>query len=105
MMSVRVAWFAMLVLWAAAAAAESSKEALEGGLVNPGYHEQPSWFKTSFLDMREDVAEAAAEHKRLVLYFYQDGCPYCKKLLEVNFAQRGTILRVAVPRKRPSPRI
>ncbi|WP_456417914.1 thioredoxin family protein [Thiolapillus sp.] len=54
-------------------------------LVNPGYHEQPDWFKESFLDLGEDVAEAAAQNKRVLLYFYQDGCPYCAKLLEDNF--------------------
>ncbi len=54
-------------------------------LVNPGYHEQPGWFKESFLDLGEDVAEATAQNKRVLLYFYQDGCPYCAKLLEDNF--------------------
>ena len=48
------------------------------GMVNPGYHDQPAWFKQSFLDIREDVAEAAANDQRVVLYFYQVGCPYCK---------------------------
>ena len=58
------------------------------GMVNPGFHEQPDWFKVSFLDIREDVEEAAAEGKRLMVYFYQDGCPYCEKLLETNFGLR-----------------
>ena len=26
-----------------------------------------------------------------MLYFYQDGCPYCKKLLTVNFAQKSIL--------------
>ena len=56
---------------------------------NPGYHEQPDWFKASFLDLREDVAEATAQDKRLVLYFYQDGCPYCAKLLQENLADQS----------------
>jgi thioredoxin-related protein len=64
---------------------------LEPGMVNPGFHEQPEWFKQSFLDIREDVAEAAANGKRVMLYFYQDGCPYCKKLLETNFSQRDIV--------------
>lgn len=58
------------------------------GMVHPGYEEQPAWFKSSFLDLREDVAEAAQGGKRVLLYFYQDGCPYCKKLLQDNFGQR-----------------
>jgi len=46
----------------------------------------PAWFKESFLDFEEDIAEATAQNKRLVLYFYQSGCPYCNKLVEENFA-------------------
>lgn len=59
------------------------------GLVNPGYHDKPDWFKASFLDIREDIEEATATGKRLLLYFYQDGCPYCAKLLQDNFGNRS----------------
>lgn len=62
-------------------------EGLEAGMVNPGYHEKPAWFKSSFLDIREDIREAEADGKRVMLYFYQDGCPYCKRLLEDNLGQ------------------
>src|SRR5436190_17256424 len=48
--------------------------------------EAPDWFVQSFLDLREDVAEAAKDGKRVMLYFMQDGCPYCKRLVTVNFA-------------------
>lgn len=51
----------------------------------------PAWFKESFLDFEEDIAEAAAEGKRLVLYFWQTGCPYCNALVEHNFAQRDIV--------------
>ena len=47
----------------------------------------PSWFAQSLLDLREDIAEAAREGKRVMLYFEQPGCPYCKRLVEVNFRQ------------------
>ena len=50
--------------------------------------ENPSWFKESFLEFEEDIAEAAAENKRVMLYFYQDGCPYCNALIEHNLAQK-----------------
>ncbi len=66
----------------------AAEEKLQAGMVNPGYEEKPSWFKDSFLDIREDVAEATASGKRLILYFYQDGCPYCSKLLKDNFGNR-----------------
>jgi thioredoxin-related protein len=45
----------------------------------------PKWFTESFLDLKEDVREAAKEGRRLMLYFGQDGCPYCKALMKVNF--------------------
>ena len=61
---------------------------LQGDMVNPGYHEKPSWFKESFLDLREDVQEATENKKRVLLYFYQDGCPYCAKLLQDNLGQK-----------------
>ena len=51
----------------------------------------PAWFKESFLDFEEDIAEAAAQGKRLVLYFYQDGCPYCSALIQHNFGQRDIV--------------
>ncbi|MFK5915632.1 MAG: thioredoxin fold domain-containing protein [Woeseiaceae bacterium] len=63
-------------------------DAIQSDLVNPGYHEKPTWFKSSFLDLREDVAEATENKKRVLLYFYQDGCPYCAKLLQDNLGQK-----------------
>lgn len=70
-------------------AAGDPKAQLGPAMVNPGYEEKPDWFKDSFLDIREDVAEAASAGKRVMLYFYQDGCPYCAKLLSDNFADRS----------------
>lgn len=81
---------ALLLSLACSATAPAASEtgSLEPGLVNPGYQEHPSWFKQSFLDIREDVAEAQEAGKRVMLYFYQDGCPYCAKLLREGFADR-----------------
>ena len=45
----------------------------------------PKWFSDSFLDLPEDVRDAAGEGRRLMLYFGQDGCPYCKALMKANF--------------------
>ncbi len=50
--------------------------------------EYPAWFKESFLEFAEDVAEAAAAGRRLMVLFHQDGCPYCNRLVEVNLAQK-----------------
>jgi thioredoxin-related protein len=73
--------------------AEAPVASLDPGLVNPGYVEKPDWFANSFLDIREDLAEAASAGKRVLLYFYQDGCPYCKKLLDTNFALQETVAK------------
>lgn len=63
--------------------------ALNPDLTNPGFVEFPSWFKVSFLDFAEDNSEAQESNKHLLVFFYQDGCPYCRKTVEVNFAQKA----------------
>jgi thioredoxin-related protein len=55
--------------------------------------EVPAWFKVSFLDLRDDLKEATAGRKRLVLYFGQNGCPYCKRLMEVNWRQPDIVAK------------
>ncbi len=42
------------------------------------YHH--SWFKDSFLDLRDDIAEANEAGKQVVLFVEMNGCPYCQKL-------------------------
>ena len=54
-----------------------------------GLHKQP-WFHQSFLELADDVQEAAEEDKFLVVLIEQAGCPYCRELHEVNF-KRGEI--------------
>jgi thioredoxin-related protein len=80
---------AFLLALVAVPAAASDAAALGPGMVHPGYHAPPRWFTESFLDLREDVAEAAKAGRRVMIYFYQDGCPYCAKLLQVNFADKA----------------
>lgn len=46
-----------------------------------GLHKQ-DWFSITFRDVREDIADAAAADKRLVMIFEQRGCIYCKKVHE-----------------------
>lgn len=53
--------------------------------------EIPTWFTESFLEFPEDVEDAAREGKRLMLYFGQDGCPYCQQLMQTNFTQRAIV--------------
>jgi len=51
----------------------------------------PPWFTPSFLDLHDELQAATQEKKRLLLYFGQDGCPYCRRLMEVNFSQRAIV--------------
>ena len=53
--------------------------------------EYPGWFKDSFLDFNEDIKEAAADGKRVLLIFHQDNCPYCAELVEQNFSQKDIV--------------
>ena len=48
--------------------------------------ETPGWFKDSFLEFEEDVAEAAENGRRVMIYFHQEGCPYCAQLVDENFS-------------------
>lgn len=48
----------------------------------------PDWFKTSFMELEEDILEAKEAGKRLMLVFHQDGCPYCNAFVENNLAQK-----------------
>jgi len=57
----------------------------------PNAIEIPSWFTPSFLDFREDVRDAAKQDKRVMVYFHQDGCPYCAKLVSTNFTQKAIL--------------
>ncbi|HEX9182350.1 MAG TPA: thioredoxin fold domain-containing protein [Burkholderiales bacterium] len=50
--------------------------------------EVPGWFAESFLEFPQDVREAARDGKRLMLYFWQEGCPYCKLFVETTLADR-----------------
>lgn len=61
-------------------------ERKEGRFFGAIQAEKPDWFKQSFLELEEDVAEAAEAGRRVMIYFHQDGCPYCARLVEENFA-------------------
>ena len=50
----------------------------------------PYWFKESFLEIELDIEEALKEEKLLMLYFHQEGCPYCKATIEKNISDPKT---------------
>ena len=51
-----------------------------------GLHKAP-WMRDTFKDLGDDLAEANAEGKRLMLIVEQRGCIYCKKMHEEVFVQ------------------
>lgn len=50
-----------------------------------GLH-KADWMRETFKDLNEDLAEANAEGKRLMLLFEQRGCVYCRKMHEEVFS-------------------
>jgi thioredoxin-related protein len=58
---------------------------------SPQAIEIPPWFSETLLEFPEEVRDAARDGKRLMVYFGQDGCPYCKQLMQTNFSQRAIV--------------
>jgi len=61
--------------------AVSTASALAVTMGDDGLHKQP-WFTTTFRDMAEDIQTASDEGKRLVIFFEQRGCIYCRQMHE-----------------------
>lgn len=70
---VKHTFFLFLLLFSVSASAATVGE--------DGLHKQ-DWFSMTFKDVAEDIADAKADGKRLVLIFEQRGCIYCSKLHE-----------------------
>lgn len=58
---------------------------VKGKVTGGTYHEWPSWFKESFLDIAEDIEEAKEEDKHVILFLSLDFCPYCTRMLDEHF--------------------
>lgn len=55
-------------------------------LSDDGLYKQ-SWFVESFLDLKEDLENAAKAGKRFAVMWELRGCPYCRETHLVNFAR------------------
>jgi thioredoxin-related protein len=73
---------AMVLVPRSAPVAGEAGEAVEG----PNGLYVQDWFHESFLDMSEDLAEAAEQGKHLAILWEQRGCPYCREMHAVNLA-------------------
>ena len=62
----------------------SALPAMAVELGDDGLH-KPDWLRETFKDLREDLAEANAEGKRLLITVEQRGCIYCSKMHEEIF--------------------
>jgi thioredoxin-related protein len=58
--------------------------AAEGPIMTEDGLYTESWFLESFLDLRDDLKEAAAAGKRFAIMWELKGCPYCKETHFVN---------------------
>lgn len=57
--------------------------------------EYPAWFKTSLLDLPEDLDEAKAAGKLgIMLYFGTEGCAYCYQFLKRSLGDPETVRRL-----------
>ena len=65
----------------------------EPRLGDDGLHIQ-DWFLQSFLDIGEDLAEAQANGKGLVVVFEQSGCPYCREMHRVNLRDAAIVEQI-----------
>ena len=68
----------------AAALSLLAMPALAVEMGDDGLHKAP-WMHDTFKDLREDLAEANAEGKRLLVIIEQRGCIYCTKMHEEVF--------------------
>ena len=65
-------------------------QAVERGIITGGVtHQAPEWFKDSFLEISEDVDEAAQHNKHVMLFFQLNDCPYCDRMLNDCFEEES----------------
>lgn len=77
----------MRIIWGALVALILAGQAVAAGNVvmgDDGLH-KTDWMRDTFKDLREDLAEANAEGKRLAIIVEQRGCIYCNKMHEDVF--------------------
>ena len=59
-------------------------QTVQAGTANPAH-----LIKSSFLNLKEDLAEAAGRGRVLTIFFSQTGCSYCELVHKVNFADQA----------------
>ncbi|MBK1653930.1 thioredoxin family protein [Allochromatium vinosum] len=67
--------------------AQTEQATSTGKILGTRQSVHPDWFKDSFLDIDEDIDEATQHGKHVILLLEMNGCPYCARMVEENFAQ------------------
>jgi thioredoxin-related protein len=89
-LSHRIGAAALLLLFASATAA--AKEFDDYGIAHIDY---PDWFKETFYDLDDDIAEAGEEGKKgLMILFTTEGCSYCARFIDVSLGNPELAARV-----------
>ena len=57
--------------------------------------ESQPFIKDSFLNLKEDLADATQAGRILMVVFEQDGCPYCAQMHQVHFADKAIVARLS----------
>jgi thioredoxin-related protein len=65
--------------------APTTVEAAPGIMTGGQKYDMPDWFKMSFLDLRDDLKEANANQRQIMLFLHLEECPYCARMLDENF--------------------
>ena len=73
-------WVALFLVLAAAVTVNA------GQLGDDGLYKE-AWQRNTFKDLREDLQDANAEGRRLMIIVEQRGCGYCKKMHEEVFVR------------------
>ena len=82
----------VVLFWLAALSAVSAKDFDDSALAHVAY---PDWFKVSFLDLRDDLAEAEAEGKAgIMVLFTTEGCSYCAQFIRRTLGDEAIAARV-----------
>ena len=80
-------FFAVLALALLIGGLPVSADVTPGKLTGGRQYDLPSWFKVSFLELQDDLKEANAHGRQLMLFLHLDDCPYCARTLDENFRQ------------------
>ena len=77
--------FAAFALALLVISAPAPAETAPGKVTGGQKYDMPDWFKMSFLELKDDLKEAKAHGKQLMLFLHLEDCPYCARTLNENF--------------------